>query len=730
MNAILAQIRSNLRLTLRERTVFFFNYAFPLFFYFLFASLNKAKETNSIASVLTSVLTIGLLGNGLFGGGIRAVVERDTGILRRFKVAPPGPLPILISALVVGVLQYLPVVFFMVAISIGYYGMPFPPNWLAFLVFVILANFAMRSIGNIVASVANGMGESQVIIQCLYFPMMFLSGATFPVSILPQWVQAVAQFIPATHLVSGMQSILLRRESLLEVWKPALALVITTVACTVISLKLFRWEKTEKVPGRAKAWVLAVLAPFLLLGVWDLQSKENLKKSRAVERELARGQTTLIKNCRIFTARGQVIESGSVLVRGGKIAQIFTGATPDAKALNAIEVEAAGKTLLPGLIDVHVHLGAPGGMYEDTSKFGDPKLVERRLKAYLAAGVTSVKSTGDWVESTLLLRNRQREGDLIASELYAVGPLFTAKGGHPTQMLQMMPQNMRAYGESQFVRLPKDAADARAQVKQLKEMGVDGIKAVLESGTPKQPMPRLDLGILRALCEEAHAQGLKIVVHTSKAQDVADAFEAGADGVEHGSPAEELPDDLLRRMAEKKFFYDPTLSVFEGVRMVRERDFARLEDPLVQQIVPRDLMQGTRKFLLRLSPGSSLGEYGVDMALAKRNLLKVWKAGVPVVAGTDAGNIPVFHGPTVQMEMDLWVSAGIPPDLALTAATLGNATLLGQSARIGSIEVGKDANLLLVDGNPLADIRALSRISLVVLKGERVGRLSLLKDED
>jgi imidazolonepropionase-like amidohydrolase/ABC-type multidrug transport system permease subunit len=730
MRPIVAQIVSNLRLTLRERTVFFFNYAFPLFFFFLFASLNRAKETNSIAAVLTSVLTIGLLGNGLFGGGIRAVSDRDTGILRRFKVAPPGPLPILVSALVVGVLQYLPVVLFMVAVSIGYYGMPFPPNWLSFLVFLIIANFAMRSIGNIVASVANGMGESQVIIQCLYFPMMFLSGATFPVSILPEWVQSVSQFIPATHMISGLQSILLQKASLPQIWKPAIALIVTTAACTFISLRLFRWEKTEKVPGRAKAWVLAVLAPFLLLGVWDLQSKENLKKTRSLERELARGQNTLIKNCRIFTAAGTVIESGSVLVRGGKVHQIFTGTAPDGKALGAIEVEGAGKTLLPGLIDVHVHLGAPGGFYEDPKKYGDPKLVEKRLKAYLASGVTTVKSTGDWVESTLLLRDRQRSGDLLASELYAVGPLFTAKGGHPAQMLQMMPPNMRGYAEGQFVRFPKDAQEGREQVRQLKQMGVDGIKAVLESGSPKFPMPRLNLEILKALCVESHAQGLKIVVHTSKAVDVADAFAAGADGVEHGSPMEELPGPLLAQMAAKGFFYDPTLSVFEGLRMATAKDFARLEDSLVQQVVPRDLLQATRKMLLANQERGVEAEYQLDMAKAKANLLRVWKAGVPVVAGTDAGNIPVFHGPTIQMEMELWTAAGIPADQALMAATIGNARLLGEEKRLGTIEPGKIANLLLVDGNPLADIKSLGRIALVMLRGERIGRLSLLKDDD
>ena len=727
MKPFIAHIVSNLKLTLRERTVFFFNYAFPLGFFFLFATLNRAKETNTISAVLTSVLTIGLLGNGFFGGGLRAISERENGILRRFKVAPPGALPILVSGLIVGVLQYLPVVLIMLVVSMLQYGMAWPANWLSFLGFVVIANLAMRSMGGIIAAVANTMAESQIIIQCLYFPMMLLSGATVPISILPEWAQGLVQFIPSTHMVSGLQGILLKQESLLDNWKSVVALLVTVFACTLISLKIFRWEKGEKLPARAKAWVLAVLLPFFVIGAWNLQSKENLIKTKTLDRELARKQTVLIKNARIFVGNGEVIDSGSVLVKDGRIARIIPGAAPEGKTLNALEIEAAGKTLLPGLIDAHVHLGAPGGIYEDASKYSDQKLPEKRLKSYLFSGITSVKSTGDWVDSVISLRNKQRSGEILASEFYVVGPLFTAAGGHPTQMLQYMPQNMRAVGESQFVRLPKTEADARQMVRDLKEKGVDGIKAVLESGTPQSPLPRLDLKLLRAICAEAKALGLKTVVHTSKAVDVQDAFEAGADGVEHGSPADRLSDELLQKMAAAGFFYDPTLSVFEGLRMVMEKDFTRLDDSLLQQAVPLDLIQSTKKLM---NPKNVNGEYAIDMNVVKANLKRAYDAGVRLVTGTDAGNPMTFHGPTIQQELDLWVSAGIPAKQALMAATRNSAALLGEDKRIGTIELGKDANLLLVDGDPLKDIKSLSRISLVMLRGEHVGRGALLKDDD
>ena len=104
---------------------------------------------------------------------------------------------------------------------------------------------------------------------------------------------------------------------------------------------------------------------------------------------------------------------------------------------------------------------------------------------------------------------------------------------------------------------------------------------------------------------------------------------------------------------------------------------------------------------------------------------KFLRAGVTLVTGSDAGNPLVIHGPTVQQELALWVQAGIPPSVALTAATHNAARLLRVDNRIGSIEVGHEANLLLVDGDPLSDISATERISLVVYKGERVRRPGL-----
>jgi len=124
-----------------------------------------------------------------------------------------------------------------------------------------------------------------------------------------------------------------------------------------------------------------------------------------------------------------------------------------------------------------------------------------------------------------------------------------------------------------------------------------------------------------------------------------------------------------------------------------------------------------------------LSHYPLSMEIGGRNLLKAWQAGIMLVTGSDAGNFLVLHGPTVQREIELWVAAGIPIEVALEAATYNAAKLLRADQRIGTIEKGKEASLLVVDGNPLQDVRALSSISTVFFKGERVRRNEIFEQK-
>jgi|HigsolmetaAR202D_1030399.scaffolds.fasta_scaffold11318_3 Imidazolonepropionase and related amidohydrolases len=732
MKAYIANIKINLKLTLRDKMILFFNYAFPLVFFFTFAQTFRAAQSGVITQIVSMVLILGVLGAGFFGAGLRTVQEREQNILRRFKVAPIGPAPILVASTVVGWLAYMPSAILILTLAHFVYGMRTPEQLPSLLLFLSLGVIAFRSLGLVIAAVVNSLQESQIIIQLLYLPMLFFSGATFPLAFLPEWVQIAAQFLPATYVHTGLQGILLRNETIAANAPSVVALILTTAISTFIATKLFRWEKGEKLPARAKLWLLIVFAPFLLLGGWQAYSRENIAKVKLLQRELQRSQTFLIRNVRIFTG-SKVIPSGSLLLRHGKIERIWNGDAPESAREKAELIDGSGKTVLPGLIDTHTHLSAPGGILSDWKNYQPEKAMERALAAYLYSGVTALRSAGDPVQAVFQLRGKSRSGEKTLSELFVCGPVFTAEGGHGTEYFQSLPEAYRSKAMQQFARLPKTGEEARTQVRELKAAGVDAIKAVLDSGSAGSLFSRMDTTILKAIIEEAHRLKLPVVVHTGDSRDVKDAVELGADGIEHGSARDVIPNALFQQMAVKKTTYDPTLAVADAARQLADGKTDVLDRSLVQQVGPAPLLRSTRDYLLdpkRRAESEKSGHYPMDLKIAMENLRRAWKAGVPLVAGSDSGNPLVFHGPSIHREMALWVEAGIPAEAALHAATVEAARRLGAGDRIGSIEEGREATLLLVDGDPLKDISSTERISGLFFKGERVGRSGLFEEYD
>jgi len=728
MRSYKALITIDLKLALRQRSVIFFNYLFPLIFFFIFAQAMHAERGSAMTIVIAMVLIIGILGNGFFGAGIRAVQEREANILRRYKVTPITPAPLLIASVVTGWILYMPNVLLIFSLAHFLYGMPWPRSIGSILLFVTVAIAGFRSIGLILAAVTNSMQESQLLVQLVYLPMLFLSGATFPLSMFPPWLLNLTQFVPATYLVTGVQGMLLRNEGIAANIQPTVALIVTTITALFIAYKLFRWEKEDKIRASAKLWLAGVLTPFIVLGGWQMHARTNVEKTRILNRELARSDTFLIRGARIFVGDGKVIENGALLVQGGKIAEVYDGPGPDPKTVKAETVEAAGKTVLPGLIDVHVHLGAPGGIYPDMANYDGKAMMLRALAAYLYSGVTTVRSVGDLLDLALETRSRVNSGERLGAELFTCGPLFTAPGGHGTEYFKALPQNVRTNLEKQFTRIPASTDQARQQVDQLKSDGVDCIKAVLEAGAGGRIFNRMDTSLFDAVAQAAHADNLPLAVHTGDTRDIADALQAKADSIEHGSFREAIPETLFDQMARQGTFYDPTLSVGEAFKDFAAGKTDLLKRSLVQQVGPPELLRGTEDALASKDSEElrhSLAQYPIDMKIADGNLLRAYQRRVLLVTGSDAGNYLVIHGPTVQHELELWVQAGIPATTALQAATYNAARLLRADQHIGSIRPGNDADLLIVDGNPLEDISATERISLVVFKGERLDRAEL-----
>lgn len=707
MNAYWTLIKIDIRLAFRQKVVIFFNYLMPLAFFFIFAQAYRVAEGGVILQVVAMVTVLGILGNGLFGAGMRAAQDREANILRRYKVAPISPLPLLVASSVTGLVIYMPYVVIMLALAKWRYGMVMPRHMGAVMIFIVLGVLAIRAIGLIVASVVNSMQESAILVQILYMAMLFLSGTTIPTTMFPNWLLTATQFIPATWLMTGLQGMMLRNETLLANWQAVGAMILTTAVGLFLSVKLFRWEKEEKMRPAAKLWLLAVLLPFVALGGWQVHTKDNVSKTKIIDRDLARAHRFLIRNARIVVGDGTVIENGAVLVKEGRIAEVYAGNIPDPKALNAEIIEAAGKTILPGLIDTHVHLEGPGGFYDDWKNYHAAKMMQRNLAAYLYSGVTAVRSGGDRLDRALETRNLVNSGEKQGAEFFLAGPLIVAADPHASE------DPPAAFRDQT---MPTQQMDA------LMKAGVDGIEAAVDS----------DGRWLVGAVAQAHAAHLQLLVRTGDLRDVENALHANVDGIERGSFRQRIPDEDFEAMQQQGVRYDPTLSAAEGLRAFSEGKLNLLNRSLVQQVGPPALLTGTRNAMA--SPQyagmrNELAKSSVSLDIAKDNLLRAYRHGVVLVAGSDAGNVFVFHGPSIQRELELWLDAGIPVQVALNAATLNAAKALRVDARLGSIETGKDATMLVVDGNPLVEIKATENISFVMLKGERVDRAELLKQE-
>jgi len=575
LKAYIAYTKVTLLLTARDRVVLFFNYLMPLIFFVAFGEgLGAATSPGAMAQVVSMVLMFGVLGTGFFGGGIRATMDREAGILRRFKVAPISPAPLLVASLVTGWAVFLPSVFLFIVLARWRYGWNGPENFGSLLFVVSVGVFAFRSLGLIIASVVNSMQESQIIAQLMYMPMLLLSGAAVPLHILPDWLQKLAQFLPSTHLYLGTQGILVRGETAWDNRAAIGAMLAAVAAGLAISIKLFRWEKEEKVKPAAKLWLAGILLPFILIGAWQVRDRQQERKMKILERQSRRSQSWLIRDVRIYTGGGAALDRGAVLIRNGRIERIYPGASPEPKEARAEGLEAGGRTLLPALIDSGAPLADPGAR-------PDPQAEERLLAGYVYCGIGAIAAEADPRGAAAALKQRVDEGEILGPEIFPV--------------------------------------ERRA------------------------------------------------------------AFSLAAAQAAAGDAAL-LHDDLARQFFPAGWL--DSLAALAGQRPRRPELFEA----------------------------------------ARQQLLAMWKRGeLPPPAGAAGGWLGV-HGPALIHELRLWTEAGIPAAQALDAATALAAQRLGAAGRLGCVREGCEATLLVVDGDPLEDIGALSRIHSVFVRGERVQR--------
>ncbi|MGC2526527.1 MAG: ABC transporter permease [Candidatus Acidiferrum sp.] len=260
--------RMRIQLTLRNKMFLFFSVVMPFAFFFLFAGIFAKGRPAGVRFFLGPVVALTVMGS-FWGLSAALVMFREQGILRRFHVTPVTASDMLASSVVANYVLVAPTVLleFLFARYL-YHVVNFGDLFAAFIM-ISIGNLSFASLGLVVASVTNTMQETQVINQLLWLPLIFLSGATFPLAFLPQVVQKVSLFLPATYLVQGLQAALFNSTHIWSLGVQVGALAFWGILTFFLSTQLFRWEPEVKVPRRAKLLVAATAIPFLLLGILE-----------------------------------------------------------------------------------------------------------------------------------------------------------------------------------------------------------------------------------------------------------------------------------------------------------------------------------------------------------------------------------------------------------------------------------------------------------------------------
>jgi ABC-2 type transport system permease protein len=258
----------SIKLVTRTKAALFFTFFFPLIFLFVFAGIFAGGNPQVVSYLFGPVVTLNIMGSSFWGLGLQSVMQRERGSLRRYRLAPIGPGSMVVSSLLANYLLQLPTLALLVTCATVFFHMPLRINLLTLLVLVTTGSFAFAGFGLTIASVANTMQEAQVYNNVVWFTLLFLSGVTVPLPLLPAWIQHVAAFLPATYMVSSFQAIMVGGQSLLDHGPEMLALLLSGTFGLLFAWKLFRWEKEEKISTRAKLISLTFVLPFIGMGVW------------------------------------------------------------------------------------------------------------------------------------------------------------------------------------------------------------------------------------------------------------------------------------------------------------------------------------------------------------------------------------------------------------------------------------------------------------------------------
>ena len=421
------------------------------------------------------------------------------------------------------------------------------------------------------------------------------------------------------------------------------------------------------------------------------------------------GQTVLLRDVRLIDGTGAAPqEHVSLLLENGRIEKIGTTMVVPKGA----EVrELTGKTVMPGLISAHSHLGLIVDDAESSATGYTRENVAAQLKEFERCGVTTIMSLGANRDLVYELREEQRKGKLSGATIFTAGRGIGVPGGAPGL----------AVAEDQVYR-PATVDEARKDVDELAGHRADIVKIWVDDvhGT----VPKMKPEIWRAVIDEAHKKHLRVAAHVYTLSDAKELVADGVDVLAHSVRDQVVDDAFIQAMKEHKVWYVPTFTVDESFFVYAERP-AFMETKIFQGAAGPKLMAkfGAPGYAEKVNEDPQTEQHRKDFSVGQQNLKRLFDAGVLVGFGTDSGALPGrIPGFAEHHELELMVRAGLTPMQAITAATGENAKLLHAGDR-GTIAEGKRADLLVLDADPLSDIRNTQKISAVYHAGRNVDDL-------
>ncbi len=405
---------------------------------------------------------------------------------------------------------------------------------------------------------------------------------------------------------------------------------------------------------------------------------------------VATSTLTYIHAGRVIAVPGQTPRGPTtIVVQDGLIAALNEGYLPAPTGAAAIDLK--DKTVLPGLIDSHTHLGSDRAGNEglaaamtDSTALNTLETQWNGMKT-LRAGFTTVRNLGDDGGKTFALREAVKRGWTMGPRIVDAGGSISTTGGHMDSRVGINEDIHSIIGTEN---LCDGVDDCRRAVRRQIGRGADVIKFATTGGVNSGTglATRMFEDEAKALIDTAHAYGRKVAVHAHGLDGIRLAVRMGADSIEHGTTIDE---DTARLMAKSGTFYVPTLSTVNG-------------------------------YLERLAanpnayPPAIKAQIDWRIGITGKSLQIAYPLGVRIAYGTDAGVSK--HGRNAD-EFELLVKFGMPAVEAIKAATVNAAALLGLEKEIGTLEVGKSADIIAVDGDPLADVKVLKRMAFVMARG-------------